>query len=298
MKKISAKDVLVSPACFRQRVSLPVAQVAGLSESELATALAFEIEPFSGIPQAEGELAWQPLEENATGRRGFDVVQIRKTDLAEAVAQARATGRKVTAVTAPPEEARGETTDNLPHIRVPARSVLMSHPYLIWTAICLLVAACLGYEGLQLRSETAELRQEVEARRTLQTEKNSLEAKAARLRREADDLRRQHEETAQAQERIARLRGAGRRLLEAVPEAYRDTSVVRGIHSTEDGLDLTLAGVALSPEAAAHTLTRLTQTLEGSGWQVKPGAVGTRATGDSCIFDCTCTFAEGKEATP
>ena len=61
MKKISPDEVLATTACFRQRVNLPAAQVAGLAETELAAALAFECEPFSGIPRSEGEMAWRRL---------------------------------------------------------------------------------------------------------------------------------------------------------------------------------------------------------------------------------------------
>ena len=284
--------ILASPACFRQRVNLPAAQVAGLSDAELATALAFEVEPFSGIARGAGEMAWRACEEGDPARRSFDVVQIRAVDLAAELKRARAEKRRVKFVTAVPDEARGETVADLP--RIPARTTggFRAHPLALWGAFCLLVAAGAASEWSGLRLEVRALRRDVAARQTLQAEKDGLASRAAALRREAADLRRRRQEEAAAQARAAVLRAAGRELLEAVPSACRDESVVRGIKSGEHAFDFNLTGVALSPEAATRTVTRLAEALAArrSGWSVKPGGLAVQAEGDACAFDCAFTF--------
>lgn len=284
--------VLATPACFRQRVNLPAAQVAGLAEAELATALAFEIEPFSGVPRAEGELAWRACPDPDAARRVFDVVQIRRTDLAAAVDQARREGRRVTAITAVPDEARGERAEDLPCIPVRGKGVLKTHPYLLWSAVCLLAAGFFAAEGVRLAAEVGRLRRDVAERRGLQSEKESLEAKAAGLRRQAAEIRGRRAEEAKAQARAGMLRAAGRILLEAVPGACGDDSVVRAIGPGEDVFDLRLSGVSLSPETATRTVSRLTAALAAprSGWTVKPGTVAVQTTGGACVFDCTFAF--------
>lgn len=288
--------ILVSPACFRQRVNLPAVQVAGLAEAELSTALAFEVEPFSGIPRAEGEMAWRVCADPDTARRVFDVVQIRRTDLVAAVAQARQEGRRVTAVTAVPDEARGERAEDLPAIPVRGKGVLRSHPYVFWTAVCLLLAGVVAWEGTGLATDVKRLRRDVVERRALQAEKETLETKAAGIRRQADEIRARRAAEARAQARAARFRSAGRTLLSAVPAACRDESVVREIRSGEEAFELRLSGVSLSPEAATRTVVRLSEALatQKSGWSVKPGTVAVQAAGETCVFDCTFAFdAEG-----
>ena len=287
-----SEGVLASPACFRQRVVLPAAQVAGLSDAELKAALAFEVEPFSGIPAAACEMAWRAVEEPDAGRRAFDVVQIRPADLAAEVARARAGGRRVSAVTAVPDAARGERLEDLPRIAVKRRGFAASHPAVLWAAACALLAGGLAWDGLGLHGDVKALRRDVAVRRGLQAEKERLESRAGDLRRQADDIRRRRAEERRAQARAAVVRASLRELLEAVPKACRDESVVRGLRAGEEPAGIVLSGVALSAEAATRTVARLTDELAArkSGWTVRPGTVGGQAAGETCVFDAACAF--------
>lgn len=290
--KDPTEGVFASPACFRQRVVLPAVQVAGLSEDELKAALAFEVEPFSGIPAAACEMAWRAVEEPDPGRRAFEVVQIRSSDLASEVARARAGGRRVTAVTAVPDDARGERLEDLPRVPVKGRGLVRAHPVLLWAAACVLLACGLAWDGLRIQGEVKSLRRDVAGRRGLQAEKERLESRAGDLRRQTEDLLRRRADERRAQVRAEVLRAAARELLESVPKACRDESVVRGIRAGAEPSELVLSGVALSAEAATRTVARITEALAGrkSGWSVHPGAVGEQAAGETCVFDISFTF--------
>ena len=62
---------LLSDEWFSQTIQLNPAQVAGLSEAQMTRALAFEAEPFSGIPMAGAALAF-----HKKGEGSFDVVAV------------------------------------------------------------------------------------------------------------------------------------------------------------------------------------------------------------------------------
>ena len=297
-EKSRAGDVIVSPACFRQRVNVPAAQVAGLADAELAAALAFEVEPFSGISRDAGEIAWRVREEGDASRRVFDVVQIRRADLETAVAEARAQRRCVSGVTAVPDTARGERPEDLPLIPVASRSALRAHPFMLWTAFCLLVACGLAAEGVALQGEVGRLRRDVVARRALQAEKESLESRAAGLGRETEELRRRRADAVRAQMRVAAGRAAGRVILEAVSGACSDEGVVNGVRAGEDPFEFGISGVALSAEAATRVVARLSDALAacGGGWTLKPGSVEVRAAGDASSFACSFLFEPREDA--
>lgn len=296
MKQIQPEEVLTTAACFRQRVNLPAAQVAGLSEDELATALCFEIEPFSGIPRAEGQLAWKRVEGAATARAVFDVVQIRTRDLTDEVARARAAKRSVRAVTAVPEATAGETVASLPWIPLKARGVGAGR--LAW---CLGVVGgalvvALAWDYLSLSRAVRTTAREVAAQRVLQAERDQLTAKIAAVQREADALREARMETARAQQNADVLRAAWRVLLEAVPKACRDESVLKTMTAT-GAYSAQLTGLALSPDAATRTFVRLTDELKPpkSGWRLTPGSIQAPAAGGTVRFECRLEFdSEGQ----
>lgn len=293
-KKILSEHVLATPACFRQRVNLPAAQVDGLSPDELAAALGYEVEPFSGIPRAEGVLAWKPMGGPDATRRVFDVVQIRRTDLAKVVAEGRKAKRTVRAVTAPPETAIGETIDVLPWIvlaRSGAFAGLFRHPGAWWGAACVVAAVVLAGDYVQIRRETATLREQVFVQRRLQGEKDALNRKLDDLRRELKTCQETWERAANAQRDVAALRAAWRDLLAAVSDACRDEVVVKEIRATGP-FAMELAGVALSAEAAGRMVVRLTNALQRArtGWRVQPGRVDAAAAGGTVAFTCAFAF--------
>lgn len=296
-KKILSEQVLATPACFRQRVNLPAAQVDGLSPDELAAALGYEVEPFSGIPRAEGVLAWKLVGGTDATRRVFDIVQIRRADLAKAVAEGRKAKRTIRAVTAPPETAIGETVDALPWVvleRSGAFAGLFRHPGAWWGAACAVAAVVLAGDYVQIRRETATLREHVFVQRRLQGEKDALNRKLDALRRELKTCQETWERAATAQRDVAAHRAAWKDLLAAVSDACRDEVVVKEIRATEPFV-AELAGVALSAEAAGRMVVRLTDALQRArtGWRVQPGRVDAAAAGGTVTFTCAVAFDMG-----
>jgi len=296
MKKIAPEQVLATTAGFRQRVNLPSAQVAGLTEAELASALGFEVEPFSGIPRAESRLAWKRVNAADAARAVYDVVQIRTRDLAEAVAKARKAKKTVLAVTAVPDAAIGETIEDLPWVPVKSGGgISVRWPVLAGLGAMLLVLAMGGHWWRQ-RSERRTLEREVSVQLRLQGEKNALESRISTARQEIAALRERRMESERAQQNAEVLRSAWRLLLEAVPKACRDESVLKSVKAT-GAYSAQLTGLALSTASATRTFVRLTEELKPpkSGWRLTPGAISSPADGGTVTFECQLDFdSEGQ----
>lgn len=298
-KKILPEHVFTTPDCFRQRVNLPSSQTAGLSRDELAAALGFEIEPFSGIPRADSEMAWKEVGDAAGARRIYDVVQIRRADMEKAVAEGRKMKRVVRAVTAPPESAAGETVETLPWIEVRRSGGLSGvSPYAVWAAACAIAACALAWDFWGIRSETAELRREVSERRVLQREKDGLGKKLSSAKGELDALRAGREAARRAQDGVAAFRAAWKELLSAVSGVCGDEVVVRSIAS-DGAFSAEISGVALSAEAAGRFFVRMAEALHGKGgWRIAPGKVvssgGTVSVSCRAEFDVERALKTGK----
>ncbi|MGN0852237.1 MAG: hypothetical protein ACI4Q3_02545 [Kiritimatiellia bacterium] len=292
MKKILPEQVLPTPACFRQRVNLPAAQVADLSADELAAALAFEIEPFSGISRFDGSMAWKLVGGVETSRRVYDVVQIRKSDLVRAVQEGRKAGRPVRAVTAVPESAAGETLDMLPWIDarggggpgVGGRQVLIA-------VLVVLLFGGLAWDAWSLAARERELAGEVGVRRGLQAEKDRLSQKLANVRQDTQRVRTARLAHARIQQNVDTLRVAWQMLLAAIPAACQDDAVVKSVKAT-GAFAAELSGVALSADAAGRVCVRLAEALKApkSAWHVRPVRVGAAASGGTAAFVCQLEF--------
>lgn len=292
MKKILPEQVMATSTCFRQRVNLPSAQVADLSDDELLAALAFEIEPFSGIPRADSLIAWKMVGGGETSRRVYDVVQIRKSDLGRVVVEGRKAGKTVRAVTAVPEPTVGETLDTLPWIEVRRGGGLgAKRPFVLLVAVGCLLAGALAWDAFSLSSRESVLTKEVECRRGLQAEKDQLTRKLANIRQDTQHVQESRMAMARAQQNAEVLRAAWQILLAAIPAACQDDAVVKSIKSA-GAFSAELSGVALSAEAAGRVCVRLSEALKApkSAWRVRPGTVGAAAAGGTVGFSCQLDF--------
>lgn len=287
MKKKNTEETIISEVCFRQQVNFPASQVANLSDAEIASALAFEIEPFSGISRSEGEIAWRMKPDAVPGRKVFDTVQIRKTDFASILARAKSEKKKVKGVTAPFDISLGETLDEMPLIR-PAKKSIKFDRMTLWIFLCLTVCVFLLGEWLQIKSQNRRLKAELQAREILQSKKLSLEAKERALRSEINDIRTSREREIKIQEKASSLRSSWRILLDAVSNACKDECVIRKIEKTDSPFAARLEGVALSPDAASRTMSRLTEQLKSgkSDWTMLPGEIGSANSGRAVRFTC------------
>ena len=291
MKKKNKEEIIISEVCFRQQVNLPSSQVANLSDAELASALAFEIEPFSGIPHSQGEIAWRIKSDGGSTRKIFDVVQIRKTDFASILARAKSEKKKVKGVTARFDDSLGETLDEMPVI-CPAKKTIKFNKLTLWLLLCVVVFFSLAGEVMQIQSQNKILKAELGVREMLQAKKLSYEAKERSIRSEIEDIKTTREMEIKIQEKASSLRSSWRVLLDAISNACKDECVIRKIEKSDRPFAARLEGVALSPEAASRTMSRLTEKLksEKNGWKLLPGEIGSANSGRAAIFTCEIIF--------
>ena len=78
MTRKKTDSVMDDPSAFRQQVRIAAVQVTGLRPDELAAALAYEVEPLSGIPAAEAELDYTPVVDADPTVRVYDVAVRRR----------------------------------------------------------------------------------------------------------------------------------------------------------------------------------------------------------------------------
>lgn len=291
MKKILPSQVLPSPACFRQRITLPRQQVKDLSREELATALAFEVEPFSGIPRAESELAWRTVDNGDPERTVFDIVQIRKQDLVSILEDAKRAKKTVRAVTAvPAEEPNPERIEDLPWI-VPGTQHGRAVKYgVLYALLCVLLGAGILCDGFSLARCRNELLPVVERQRVLQAEKDALTRKLQETQKEIADLRTQRTEREQAMRSAEVFRAAWHRLLEVTPRACGGDALVRSITPNESAFSATIQAIGVSPKDAVQVFVRLSRELAPLGWQLTPGAITVQTPATTVSFSWQVTF--------
>ncbi len=288
MSRKNSISVATSTLCFRQRVNLPAAQVRGLADAELATALVFEVEPFSGIAAADGEVAWRRLDDGSGSRAQFDVVQMRRSDMVAEMARARREHRRVLAFTAVPDAAAGESAGDLPSIPV-CRGGKTSRMVWIWGLGIIVLLAALCFDAWDLAGDGRRLEREIAARRVLQRERDALLARIDNAVREAQQLRMKRADLMRAGQNVEVLRDAWHKLFAAIPVACADECVVKGVKA--DGpYSCRLTGMALTPSSAARTLVRLAEELRPprSVWTLRPGRMTETVSGAE--FECALEF--------
>jgi len=188
------------PSAFRQQVRMAAVQVAGLKPDELAIALAYELEPISGIPAAEAELSFTPVVDSDPTVRVYDVAVRRRK------APAASGGERLLA------------------------------PLLAIGIIALLgVAVDFFFASRELDG----LKRDVAERTMLQSELDSLRNPAKSARAEARAIRERRESAARAQAEAAKARSAYADILEAIALACGDRAVVSSLEGGAFSLKLT-----------------------------------------------------------
>ena len=259
MSERDKQDVWSDPQAFRQRVRLPAAQVALLSPEELAAALAYEVEPFSNIPAAAAEVAWREAEEPDASVKAFDVAVVRR-------------------------EKRGNAG------RMPSAW--------LWAfAVLALVAVAGDFAFLTWRIDRLE--RTVAEQTPLDAQLRSLAAEARSYEDEAARVRDVRTRWCEAQDRVAILRAAYARLMDAVASVCGGRTVVKRFAS--DGVfSVEMRAVAVSAPACAEVLADLTRAAAAKGWRLEPGEIAASAQGTTAEFSCRLVFedASGKEPSP
>lgn len=242
---------------FRRRVVLPAAQAAALGEDGLALAIAYEAEPFSGIPATSAEVAWRETESADKSLRVFEA----------AIRPMRGAG----------SGGRGAAS--------------VAKPVLLALAVAALLAAC---DAFFLLRERRSLEAELPARRAMQGEIDALRSQARAVSTAAAEVRTRREREAAAGRRAAHLRAAWPRCLAAVATACGGRTVVKSFSSPRPWT-LEAAAAAPSAAAAAAAMKRLGESAAAAGWTLSAGNVETAPGGTSAVFGFRLELANPEE---
>ena len=233
---------------------MPEVQVTGLSEAELLSALAYEVEPFSGIPSAQAEIEYARVDDADRSVRVFDVVVRRRAGRGTSVPGAA----KKTAI---------------------ALSVLA----------CIAVAADFSLASFRLKS----LKADVAVRAPLDARVKSVVAEGSRVRAEAESLRAGRREFERVQRRADVLRSAYSTLMEAIASSCGGKMVAKGF-SSDAPFAAVMNASAVTVQACGEVMAELARVSEKTGWKVLPGQMGASGStaNFTCRFEFDAGKAE------
>jgi len=245
-------EVKPGPETFRQQVRMAAVQVAGLRPDELAQALAYEVEPLSGIPAPEAEVTYHPVADADPTVRVYDVAVRRR---------ARRSG----------------TTGGLDRWLRPA------------CVLAALAVAAVVADGARLVLRRSALEATVNERRPLQEDLSRLQAETRRMRTSAEAVRARREAAVRAQEEAAALRTAHVGLLDELAAACGRGAVLKSVASGEKPRSMRIRAIDVSGEAAALTMQTLASHVATNGWQLLPGEIAGSGTGATVSFSFELT---------
>jgi len=191
-------------SAFRHQVRMAAIQVAGLRPDELAAALAYEVEPVSGIPAAEAELAYTPVVDPDPTVRVYDVAVRRRS------------------------------------VRAASAGDRLVLPLAIAGAIAILAA---GADFVFLRSRLASLKSDVEVQARLQATLDSIRSPARTARAETRAIRERRNAAEKAQSDAAAARTAYADILEAIAVACGNRAVLSSLEGGAGDIKLAATAV-------------------------------------------------------
>ena len=229
----SAKD---NANAFHQQVRMASVQVTGLRPDELAMALAYEVEPFSGIPASEAEVTYVPAVDPDPAVRVFDVTVKRKKNRS-------ATGG--------------------------ARFLV---PLLVLGALALVLAAV---DFFFTHQRLVALRKEVAVQANLEAQLDAVRRPTAAARAEAQALRERRETAARAQDEAARARSAYAEIMKAIAAAYGERAVLMTLDGGPSALRIKGVAVTAAAAADVQVALTKSATKLGWRLMPGPIAVST-----------------------
>ena len=259
---------------FAQRVSLNPAQIIGLTSGQLERALAFEVEPFSGIPMAEGAIGFRD-----EGGGAFAVVEMPRSGRDAIIKAVAGAGGKLAGIAhvvyIPTADeavrpwlemcATWLESGELPVIAPPAPEPSATRFFYAGAALAALAVGLVfviaGYYS-QRRKDLGTLNA---AFGTATNDLTAINRRIEELGKEQATL----EQGKTERDRLVVRRGAILALLQALATHRSDEIVVREIKS-EGPSGLLLSGLALEADAVDELGIVLTQSLRGVGWSVQP----------------------------
>ena len=244
----TAAGIWDDPKAFRQRVRMVAAQVDGLGAEELARALAYELEPVSGVPADEAEVVWRAADEPDAAFRSFETAVVRRT-------RRRGVGDFGARALKP-----------------------------LGVLGLLLVAAAVA-DGVWLRHARTVREEEVRRRQPLENRLQDLRRRtaAADAARTAAETARAAAET--AQRACAELRAAFPAMMDAIAGSFGGRAVVKALEPTGP-FAVRVRAVAADAATAADVMVAMTRALAEKGWTLEPGPVQAEPGGAVVAFAC------------
>lgn len=246
-KSGNKNDIRNDPTAFRQQVRMAAVQVAGLRPEELTAALAYEVEPFSGIPADEAEVAYQSVADADSSIRVYEVAVRRRT---------YGTG------------GRG----GLERYLKPAM--------IAGIAILVLVGVDFGW----LAWRKARLEKVVARQSVLDAQVSGVRNAARQNRDEIRTIRESRQAAERAQDAAARLRAAYAEMLTEIAAACETRAVVKSLGG--GARQIVVRAVALSTTAAAETMEDLSLRAAKCGWKLETGPIAVKGAGPMANFEC------------
>ncbi len=241
---------------YHQQVRMVAMQVAGLKPEELAMALAYEVEPFSGVSAGEAEVEYREVMGAEAGVKVYDVAVRRKAKVRGGFWGKLANG----------EEA---------YLRV---AMIVGA---VVVGLVVLDAAWVGMVKARLEKDVGK-----ESVLTAQVERVKGEARAARD--EAQAIRARRAAEVAAQDEAAKLRGAYPEILKAIAEACGEKAVVKSIGG--GARRVALKAVAVSAEAASEMMVELTAAAGKLGWTLTAGTIQAQGKSPTANFECELRY--------
>ena len=253
------KEKLFSdPRAFRQTVRLASVQVASLSPEELSFAIAYEVEPFSGIAAAEADVAWREASGDDPAFKVYDVAVMRRGR----------GGKARTGASAPLAER-------------------LTKPAVV--AACIILAAIAADWAFMAR-RTSALERKVSVQRELESQLAHVRNAARTKRAQASELREGRKATAEAQERVAELRAAYLDIMDTIAGTCGGKTVVKEFKSGGAPFRLHMSAVAANPQSAADVMAKLAEAASAKGWTLSDGTISASESGTTAEFGCLLSY--------
>ena len=291
---------------FAHSLVLPPAQTAGMGDGQLAKALAYEVEPYSGIPAAGSSIGFV---RTAPGK--FSVLQVALPEHEKLVGRARAAGGREIRITAPPDgqvrEIAPEAADvwftaacesiangSWPLVDTPEKPKRSLAPREVML-VSLAVAFALVLAGRAVANHFLERARALDAA-------CSRDAAAVAAARKQTDLARQRsgelDAVAEARASIERGRLAVSESLAALAEKRTANLVVRSIDGPAP-FQLRVRGIALTPGEVDQFSLALAGRLAGAGWTVVPdGTLALQRLADGGPWEFTLALRHALGSSP
>ncbi|MBR0197008.1 MAG: hypothetical protein IJQ34_02635 [Kiritimatiellae bacterium] len=255
------KDIWLDKGVFRQQVRLAAAQVSSLSKGELEFALAYEVEPFSGIPADEADIVWREIEEEDAAVKAFEVAVIGRKSKSGKSSKSKSGASKALCV-------------------------------LIILALAAVVAAVFDY--VKLDGKLKITKEKVDEQLRLDSQIKSVVSRSIALEQEREKIRSVRQSAEKAQAKIANLRSAYQIAMEMLASVCGGRTVVKSFASPEP-FSIELVAVAVSAQNAAETMARLSGEAKSKGWRLEMGEISSSSKSPTVQFVCRLYFEGERE---